>query len=109
MTRSCRLHCLVISELQLEDRSSSYVSFTNTNTRRSDIFERFDRYRSGRIDSNELREALCSLGFAVSPSFWICWCCLTVKVFFTGAYLSPTIDTTIKLCIHILVSYISVT
>ncbi|KAL4607747.1 hypothetical protein ACB092_09G197900 [Castanea dentata] len=32
-----------------------------------DIFERFDRDRSGRIDSNELREALLSLGFAVSP------------------------------------------
>ncbi|KAJ9184839.1 hypothetical protein P3X46_004526 [Hevea brasiliensis] len=57
--------------------------FTNTNTRKigpkdftsvfyglqnwRDIFERFDRDRSGRIDSNELREALCSLGFAVSP------------------------------------------
>lgn len=32
-----------------------------------DIFERFDRDRSGRIDSTELREALLSLGFAVSP------------------------------------------
>ncbi|XP_018808876.1 calcium-binding protein CBP-like [Juglans regia] len=32
-----------------------------------DIFERFDRDRSGKIDSNELREALQSLGFAVSP------------------------------------------
>ncbi|KAJ9184841.1 hypothetical protein P3X46_004528 [Hevea brasiliensis] len=31
------------------------------------IFERFDRDRSGKIDSNELREALYSLGFAVSP------------------------------------------
>ena len=30
-------------------------------------FERFDRDRSGKIDSNELREALVSLGFAVSP------------------------------------------
>ena len=37
-----------------------------------DIFERFDRYRSGRIDSTELREALLSLGFAVlSPV--VCW------------------------------------
>ena len=31
------------------------------------IFERFDSDRSGRIDYNELREALLSLGFAVSP------------------------------------------
>ncbi|KAJ9181060.1 hypothetical protein P3X46_009231 [Hevea brasiliensis] len=57
--------------------------FTNTNTRKIGpkeftsvfyslqnwraIFERFDRDRSGKIDSNELREALYSLGFAVSP------------------------------------------
>ncbi|KAG7961953.1 hypothetical protein I3843_09G040900 [Carya illinoinensis] len=57
--------------------------FTNSNTRRigpkeftavfyslqswRDIFERFDRDRSGKIDSSELREALLSLGFAVSP------------------------------------------
>jgi calcium-binding protein CML len=32
-----------------------------------DIFERFDRDRSGKIDSNELRDALLSLGFSVSP------------------------------------------
>lgn len=31
------------------------------------IFERFDRDRSGKIDYNELRDALLSLGFAVSP------------------------------------------
>ncbi|KAJ6852941.1 grancalcin [Iris pallida] len=30
-------------------------------------FERFDRDRSGRIDTNELRDALTSLGFAVPP------------------------------------------
>ncbi|XVE61092.1 hypothetical protein DITRI_Ditri06bG0012400 [Diplodiscus trichospermus] len=57
--------------------------FTNTNTRKIGpkeftslfyslqnwraIFERFDRDRSGKIDANELREALLSLGFAVSP------------------------------------------
>ncbi|XVF75750.1 hypothetical protein PTKIN_Ptkin13bG0212100 [Pterospermum kingtungense] len=57
--------------------------FTNSNTRKigpkeftsvfyslqswRDIFERFDRDRSGKIDVNELREALLSLGFAVSP------------------------------------------
>ncbi|KAH8506601.1 hypothetical protein H0E87_013420 [Populus deltoides] len=57
--------------------------FTNTNTRKIGPkefaplfyslqnwranFERFDRDRSGKIDSNELREALMSLGFAVSP------------------------------------------
>ncbi|KAJ6912670.1 calcium-binding protein CBP-like [Populus alba x Populus x berolinensis] len=57
--------------------------FTNTNTRRIGPkefaplfyslqnwranFERFDRDRSGKIDSNELRDALVSLGFAVSP------------------------------------------
>ncbi|KAJ6844252.1 putative calcium-binding protein CML49 [Iris pallida] len=32
------------------------------------IFERFDRDRSGRIDMTELRDALLSLGFAVSPT-----------------------------------------
>ncbi|KAI4341247.1 hypothetical protein MLD38_025992 [Melastoma candidum] len=32
------------------------------------IFERFDRDRSGKIDANELREALLSLGFSVSPT-----------------------------------------
>lgn len=31
------------------------------------IFERSDRDRSGKIDMNELREALLSQGFAVSP------------------------------------------
>ncbi|KAH7654903.1 calcium-binding protein CML protein [Dioscorea alata] len=31
------------------------------------IFERFDRDRSGKIDSSELREALLSMGYAVSP------------------------------------------
>ncbi|XP_011048098.1 PREDICTED: probable calcium-binding protein CML49 [Populus euphratica] len=57
--------------------------FTNTNTRKIGPkefaplfyslqnwranFERFDRDRSGKIDYNELREALMSLGFAVSP------------------------------------------
>ncbi|KAG4211601.1 putative calcium-binding CML50 -like protein [Gossypium arboreum] len=57
--------------------------FTNTNTRKIGpkeftsvfyslqnwraIFERFDRDRSGKIDANELREALLSLGFSVSP------------------------------------------
>lgn len=32
------------------------------------IFERFDRDRSGKIDANELREALLSLGFSISPA-----------------------------------------
>ncbi|KAJ9543961.1 hypothetical protein OSB04_023668 [Centaurea solstitialis] len=57
--------------------------FTNTNTRKIGPkeftqvfyslqswranFEKFDRDRSGKIDANELREALMSLGFAVSP------------------------------------------
>ncbi|KAF5178326.1 Peflin [Thalictrum thalictroides] len=57
--------------------------FTNTNTKKigpkefiavfyslqnwRSIFERFDRDRSGKIDSSELREALLSLGFSVSP------------------------------------------
>jgi len=31
------------------------------------IFERSDKDRSGRIDVNELRDALLSLGFSVSP------------------------------------------
>ncbi|KAL0359568.1 UNVERIFIED_CONTAM: Calcium-binding protein CBP [Sesamum angustifolium] len=31
------------------------------------IFERFDRDRSGKIDASELRDALLSLGFSVSP------------------------------------------
>ncbi|GAB4843890.1 hypothetical protein Ancab_013854 [Ancistrocladus abbreviatus] len=57
--------------------------FTNTNSRKIGpkeftsvfyslqnwraIFERFDKDRSGKIDASELREALLSLGFAVSP------------------------------------------
>ncbi|CAI9787527.1 unnamed protein product [Fraxinus pennsylvanica] len=57
--------------------------FTNTNTRKIGpkeftqvfhslqnwraIFERFDRDRSGKIDAQELREALLSLGYSVSP------------------------------------------
>ncbi|KAL6997552.1 hypothetical protein U1Q18_007679 [Sarracenia purpurea var. burkii] len=57
--------------------------FTNTNSRKIGpkeftalyyslqnwraIFERFDRDRSGKIDTGELREALLSLGFGVSP------------------------------------------
>ncbi|TVU03755.1 hypothetical protein EJB05_50692, partial [Eragrostis curvula] len=32
------------------------------------IFERFDRDRSGKIDASELRDALLSLGYAVSPT-----------------------------------------
>jgi calcium-binding protein CML len=57
--------------------------FTNSNTRKIGpkeftqvfyslqnwraIFERFDKDRSGKIDMSELREALLSLGFSVSP------------------------------------------
>ncbi|XP_010922235.1 calcium-binding protein CBP [Elaeis guineensis] len=57
--------------------------FTNTNVRKIGpkeftsvfyslqnwraIFERFDRDRSSKIDASELREALLSIGFAVSP------------------------------------------
>ena len=59
-------------------------TFTNTNARKigpkeftavfhslqhwRDVFERADRDRSGKIDSNELREALLSVGYAVSPA-----------------------------------------
>ena len=32
------------------------------------IFERFGRDRSGKIDSSELRDALLSLGYSVSPT-----------------------------------------
>ncbi|KAL6595615.1 hypothetical protein ACP70R_047955 [Stipagrostis hirtigluma subsp. patula] len=58
--------------------------FTNTNVRKigpkefidvfyslqnwRGIFERFDRDRSGKIDASELREALLSLGYSVSPT-----------------------------------------
>jgi len=58
--------------------------FTNTNIRRigpkefidvfyslqnwRSIFERFDRDRSGKIDASELRDALLSLGYSVSPT-----------------------------------------
>ncbi|KAI4300820.1 hypothetical protein L6164_034154 [Bauhinia variegata] len=57
--------------------------FTNTSTRKigpkeftslfyslqnwRSIFERFDKDRSGKIDSSELRDALLSMGFAVPP------------------------------------------
>ncbi|KAL2465983.1 putative calcium-binding protein CML49 [Abeliophyllum distichum] len=72
--------------------------FTNTNTRKIGpkeftqlfyslqnwraIFERFDRDRSGKIDPPELREALLSLGYAVSPvvlDLLVSKCGLTVK------------------------------
>lgn len=33
-----------------------------------DIFDRSDKDRSGKIDSSELRDALYSIGFAVSPA-----------------------------------------
>ncbi|KAG8050708.1 hypothetical protein GUJ93_ZPchr0009g2076 [Zizania palustris] len=58
--------------------------FTNTNVRKigpkefisvfyslqnwRSIFERFDRDRSGKIDTTELRDALLSLGYSVSPT-----------------------------------------
>ncbi|KAL6640455.1 hypothetical protein ACP70R_021578 [Stipagrostis hirtigluma subsp. patula] len=58
--------------------------FTNTNVRKIGpkefinvfyslqnwraIYERFDRDRSGKIDASELREALLSLGYSVSPT-----------------------------------------
>ncbi|XP_062203632.1 calcium-binding protein CBP-like [Phragmites australis] len=58
--------------------------FTNTNVRKigpkeftsvfyslqswREIFERFDRDRSGKIDTAELRDALLSLGYSVSPT-----------------------------------------
>ncbi|BAF29125.1 calcium-binding protein CBP-like [Oryza sativa Japonica Group] len=58
--------------------------FTNTNVRKigpkeftsvfyslqnwRSIFERFDRDRSGKIDATELRDALLSLGYSVSPT-----------------------------------------
>uniref|UniRef100_A0A453QVS2 EF-hand domain-containing protein n=1 Tax=Aegilops tauschii subsp. strangulata TaxID=200361 RepID=A0A453QVS2_AEGTS len=32
------------------------------------VFDRYDRDRSGKIDSDELREALRGLGYAVPPS-----------------------------------------
>ncbi|TVU27059.1 hypothetical protein EJB05_29637, partial [Eragrostis curvula] len=56
------------------------------------IFERFDRDRSGKFDASELRDALLSLGYAVSPTVLDLLvskfdktggksieCCLTVK------------------------------
>ncbi|KAJ9184840.1 hypothetical protein P3X46_004527 [Hevea brasiliensis] len=52
-----------IMNIGLKEFTSVFYSLQNW----KDIFERFDRDRSGRIDSNELREALCSIGFAVSP------------------------------------------
>lgn len=36
------------------------------------IFERFDRDRSGSIDKSEMREALLSLGYAISPPILDC-------------------------------------
>ncbi|KAJ8440481.1 hypothetical protein Cgig2_013640 [Carnegiea gigantea] len=46
---------------------NSSLGFTVCNPGEYEIFERFDRDRSGKIDATELRDALCSLGFAVSP------------------------------------------
>ncbi|KAH7293864.1 hypothetical protein KP509_28G045800 [Ceratopteris richardii] len=36
------------------------------------VFERFDRDRSGSVDRNEMREALMSLGYAISPPILDC-------------------------------------
>jgi calcium-binding protein CML len=87
----------LIDDKELQQALSSYnqsfsmrtvqllmYTFTNSNTRRigpkeftalyyslqnwRGVFERFDRDRSGRIDFNELRDALLSLGFSVSPA-----------------------------------------
>ncbi|KAF9593872.1 hypothetical protein IFM89_025663 [Coptis chinensis] len=86
----------LIDDIELQSVLSSYnqsfsirtvhllmYHFTNTNTRKigpkeftavfyslqnwRSIFERFDRDRSGKIDSSELQQALLSLGFSVSP------------------------------------------
>ncbi|XP_062192753.1 calcium-binding protein CBP-like [Phragmites australis] len=47
---------------------AEFVSLWNCLGQWRDIFDRYDRDRSGRIDSHELTEALRSLGYAVPPS-----------------------------------------
>lgn len=47
---------------------AEFVSLWNCLGQWRGIFDRYDRDRSGKIDSDELREALHSLGYAVPPS-----------------------------------------
>uniref|UniRef100_A0A0D9XAU6 EF-hand domain-containing protein n=1 Tax=Leersia perrieri TaxID=77586 RepID=A0A0D9XAU6_9ORYZ len=47
---------------------AEFVSLWNCLGQWRGIFDRYDRDRSGKIDSDELREALRSLGYAVPPS-----------------------------------------
>nr|AGM20680.1 CAML1 [Populus tomentosa] len=61
--RSGRAKGIRSTVLQFAELESKLLETLNWRTN----FERFDRDRSGKIDPNELREALMSLGFAVSP------------------------------------------
>ncbi|KAH0462294.1 hypothetical protein IEQ34_009869 [Dendrobium chrysotoxum] len=81
---SKRIHLIILQSSELE---GSHLIFLNKSSHAVDlfclsiwtvhsvnqwvllqaIFERFDRDRSGKIDASELREALLSLGYAVSP------------------------------------------
>ncbi|XP_073135953.1 calcium-binding protein CBP-like isoform X2 [Henckelia pumila] len=56
----------LLSDLETGPKEFTQVFYSLQSWRA--IFERFDRDRSGRIDSNELREALLSLKFSVSPT-----------------------------------------
>ncbi|XP_052164659.1 calcium-binding protein CBP [Oryza glaberrima] len=47
---------------------AEFVSLWNCLGQWRGIFDRYDRDRSGKIEKDELREALCSLGYAVPPS-----------------------------------------
>ncbi|KMZ59108.1 putative calcium-binding protein CML49 [Zostera marina] len=51
---------------RISPREFTSVFYSLKNWREN--FERFDRDRSGKIDANELREALLSLGFSVTPA-----------------------------------------
>lgn len=54
-------------DLELHMNQSVYSSGSELYCTFQGIFERFDRDRSGKIDASELRDALLSLGFSVSP------------------------------------------
>ncbi|XP_037456905.1 probable calcium-binding protein CML48 [Triticum dicoccoides] len=72
--RTVRLLIFLFSNAQLASSPRSrmgpteFVTLWNCLGQWRVVFDRYDRGRSGKIDSDELREALRSLGYAVPPS-----------------------------------------
>jgi len=70
--RTVRLLMSLFSNTRASTRAhmgpAEFVSLWNCLGQWRGIFDRYDRDRSGKIDSNELNEALRGLGYAVPPS-----------------------------------------